>query len=352
MAFDAGSLSAEALLAIPGDEPERLFSNDAEELKKRFRKLAMRWHSDRCADPRADEVFAHLGTLRASAEQKIAAGSWQPPGLLQLRTLDGKAYDLRYGLKAPFELGMQYIGATHVTYVVEKQYADLFDAGMRTLKGFRFANDRMKDEMQRNLPQVKAQLETRDAHVVVLEKKPELMRLRDLLERSGGKVDPRHVAWVMSHLYNMACYLRWAGLAHNDLSLDTVFVSPQHHGGAVLGGWWYAAGFKNKLRALPTRSAQLAPSDVLRSHNADARVDLESIRAIGRELLGDPLGSGLASDKEVPQQLASWLRAPTSADALDDYRAFRDHVLPGSFGPRRFVTWDIDTTDLYKPRSI
>ena len=42
MAFDAGSLGAEALLAIPVDEPERIFSNNADELKKSFRKLAQR----------------------------------------------------------------------------------------------------------------------------------------------------------------------------------------------------------------------------------------------------------------------------------------------------------------------
>jgi hypothetical protein len=352
MTNDARRLSAEALLSIPADEPERIFPRSEDGIKKLFRELAGQWHPDRCADPRADAVFSHVKILRDEADKKYEDGSWTVPGVLALTATDGKAYELRYGVKFPFELGMTYIGQSHVTYVVDKQYADLFENGVRTLGNLPFASDTMKVEMARTLPVIKARLETTSALVLVVEKQPAFIRLRDLLDSVGGKFDPKHVAWTLSNLYNTACYLRWAGLTHNEFSIDTVFVSPQHHGGAVPGGWWYAAAKGSKLQALPTRSVELAPSDVLRSHIADARVDLELIRAIGRELLGDPSGSGLSWNKEVPKPLADWLRAPTSGDALTDYKCWRDHVLPGSFGPSRFVKWDINLSNLYRPRSM
>ncbi len=350
MTIDACSLSAEHLLAIPVTEPERLYPRDVASLEKTFRKLAMRWHPDRCADAKAAEVFAHIKTLHEVGERKLADGTWEVPNILSLTTTRGKMFELKYGRRSDFELGKVYISPNFVTYVVDKANADLFAQGVAVLKSLKFHNDKMREEMARNLPTIKAELETIDAHVLVLEKKPEQIRLRELLEQSGGKVDPKHVAWMLSNLYNMACYLRWSGLTHNDLSLDTVFVSPEHHGGAVLGGWWYAAAVGKPLLALPTRSAERAPSDVLRRQKADARVDLELIRAIGRELLGDPLGTGLSWSNEVPKALANWLRAPTSGDALADYKAYKDQVLPGSFGPRRFVKWDKPVINPYEPR--
>lgn len=349
---DARSLGAEAWLAIPVDEPERVFPHDKAEIKASFRQLAAQWHPDKCSDPRASSVFAHISLLREAADKKVTDGTWTKPNTLSLQTTDGKSYELRYGVKAPFELGMMYMASTHIAYVVDKQYADLFDNAVRSIGSLRYANDGMKAEMSRFLPTIKARLETPTSLVLVINKAPDYIRLRDVLAHEGGKFDSKHVAWTLSTLYNAACYLRYAGLTHNDFSLDTVFVSPQHHGGAVLGGWWYATPKGRKLAAMPTRSIELAPSDVLRSLQADARVDLELIRAIGRELLGDPLGSSLSWNKEVPKPLAAWLRGPTSGDALKDYKSYKDNVLPGSFGPRRFVKWDIDLSNLYKARSL
>jgi hypothetical protein len=42
--------------------------------------------------------------------------------------------------------------------------------------------------------------------VLVLEKPVGTIRLRDLIEHFGGRLDPRHVAWMMSELLNVAAY--------------------------------------------------------------------------------------------------------------------------------------------------
>jgi len=155
----------------------------------------------------------------------------------------------------------------------------------------------------------------------------------------------------MSSLYNTACYLNFAKIAHHDFSPSSIFVAPQQHTTALLGGWWYAAQMGSPLQAMPARTVDLTPDEILKSKKADGRVDLELIRATGRELLGDPNGSRLLGSKEVPQALADWLRLPTSGDALTDYRAFKDEVLPRSFGKRRYVEWNLAPSAIYQPRS-
>lgn len=345
-------LTREELLAIPADEPERLFPNSSEEIKQQFRQLAAKWHPDRCTDPKAADVFAHVKSLREEADRRVSAGSWTAPNSLNFKALDGREFNATYLHKAPFELGMMYVASSHVTYVVSKDYRDLYQNGVAAIKALKFANPDMEKEMRRVLPRIKAEFETKDACVLVLSKEPDQVRLSDVLANKGGRIDAKQTAWILSHLYNTACYLGWAKMTHNDMSPDTLFVSPQNHGGALLGGWWYATGAGHKLRALPTRTMELAPSDILRTLKADARVDLELIRATGRELLGDPRGSTLSWSKEVPKPLADWLRAPTSGPPLAEYRSYKDHVLPKSFGSRRFEKWDIKATDIYKPRSM
>lgn len=101
------------------------------------------------------------------------------------------------------------------------------------------------------------------------------------------------------------------------------------------------------MRAAPALTVQYAPLDVMTHRRGDHRTDLESIRALGRELLGDIAGSRLARDKAAPPPMIDWLRLPASTCALDDYQTWQRRVLPASFGERRFIELDLTRQDLY-----
>src|SRR5580692_9643291 len=88
-------IEAEALLGIAKDEPERLFTGNADDLKTEYRYLARRWHPDLNKTEKARDVFEHLQTLHIRAEEKIAAGTWQIPGELTLHALDGHVKQLK-----------------------------------------------------------------------------------------------------------------------------------------------------------------------------------------------------------------------------------------------------------------
>src|SRR5262249_17943265 len=146
-----------------------------------------------------------------------------------------------------------------------------------------------------------------------------------------------------SSLLNLACYLDYAGLTHNAIGLDSVFVAPEAHRVALLGGWWYAAGRDERLRALPAHAAALAPPDMLSARRADIRLDLALIRGLRRTLLGDEMR--LARGGIAPRAMVDWLRGAASDAALRDYELWGS-VLEASFGARRFVKLGVTASDI------
>ncbi len=338
------ALTGDELLAIPLDQPERLFTRTG--LRDEYRALAKRWHPDIAGIP-SDAVFAHVTALYERAEQKLAAGSWDGPGRLELVATDGIRYRFRYRSLRPFELGQMLIADSVIAYLVDPSQRDLFDRAAAMIAGFRFADATMRVEMSPCLPEIAACFETGDGRhlVLVVRKNADLLPLGDALAHFGGKLPPRHVAWILSSLFNLACWLDWTGLSHNAIAADTVFLSPRRHHCALLGGWWYAARTGSKLAALPDWSAAALPPSVLGAGRADPRIDGTLLRLLARELLGSAIGSRLAADPAIPAPLAAWLRLAAEGDAVADYAAWRA-VLQASFGPRRFVPLRLTVDDL------
>lgn len=350
MRTDFATLSAGALLAMPEDLPERLFAGSLADVKQAYRLLAMKWHPDRSADPDALAVFQHIRRLYEKAQQRIGLGDWPGRGSLRLDAIGGKTYEINYLRRHRFELGTLYLAGSVAAFVVERDHADLVGHAERMIRGLRFDDDRMRAQVAGLLPAwpFAGAFETADAYVIVMRKTPGLLLLRDVLEHSHGRLDPRHVAWIVSSLSNLCCYFRHAGFTHNALSPDTCFISPAQHSVAVLGGWWYAAPIGEPMAAAPAATLEWAPYDVLLSKRADIRTDLEGVRAIGRALLGDIAGSRLARESGAPPAMIDWLRLPASGDPIDEYRTWRSRVLHDSFGARRFAELPLTQSDIYR----
>ena len=349
MSTDFATLSAAALLAIPEDRPERLFKGGFDDVKKTYRLLAMKWHPDRSHDPSARAVFQHIGRMVEKAEEKIALGDWPGRGSLQLTAVDGKAYEINYLRRHRFELGSMYVANAVVAFEVDRAHADLVGHAERAIKGFSYADDRMRGQITRHLPAFPfaGAFQTAAAYVIVMRKTPDLLLLRDVLDHFGGRLDPRHVAWVLSSLLNLCCYFQYAGITHNALSPDTCFMSPLDHGVAILGGWWYAARSGERMVAAPASTLEWAPHDLLATRQADIRTDLELVRAIGRELLGDITGTRLGRESSAKQAMINWLRLPASDNPIEEYRTWRSQVLHDSFGARRFAELPLTQSDIY-----
>ncbi|KVP96797.1 hypothetical protein WJ97_13025 [Burkholderia ubonensis] len=341
------NLKAADILAIPEDAPERLFSS-AEHAKKEARVLFMAWHPDRCSHPLAGEVFQVLSKLDKAADLKIANGTWETPGLLRITSTRGSQFELRYARKTALEVGTMYVGRTVVAFDIPTDNLDLLANAERQLATLSYANDAMRREFARYFPAVERKVDTPTGAVLLLKKDPGVLLLEDVLNHYKGKMPARHVAWVISRLLNIACYLEMQGkVSHNAIGPDTVFISPAEHTAHLFGGWWFAAGLGTPLKAASQRMMRCAPPDVLQKKVGDSRTDMEMIQALGRELLGDATGVRLAKDSAVPPALVDWLQLSTHQSAVATYRDWQERVLVEAFGPRKFVHMDVTHDMLY-----
>ncbi|MGE0251122.1 MAG: hypothetical protein AB7G80_07590 [Dongiaceae bacterium] len=340
----------DTILAIPADMPSGLFdATDEEGIKAKYRDLCRVWHplADH-GDADAAKVFAHISTLYKLAKARLGI-SVTAPGAETLRiAATGKVYNIKYRRRHVTDTGFLYTGDQLVTYHFTPDNEDLAKAARKNIAKFSYANAAMEKECARYLPKMKAFLETKDGAYLIIEKTPDLILLRDVLDYCKGKMDPRHAAWVINSLLNLGCYLSWAGMTHNAISLDSYFISPRHHSGALLGGWEFAAPIGAKLAALPHRSQMIASSASGDVFTADPKLDQKLIRALGRELMGDPSGIILRSDKHVPHALAHWLCEGAAHEAaVKVYKKFDASVLKAAFGPKKFVKWEAGAKEIY-----
>jgi hypothetical protein len=347
---DKIKLTADEILAMPEKSPEKLFSGVLEIAKTEYHTLCRRWHPDYNRDANATAVFQHVNNLYQTAQHLIETDGWRGAGVLELpAAASGRgliARRMRYFKRADFELGEMYIGDMEIAFTVKREYADLFENARRRIASFKFANPAMQKEMHRNLPDNAEYFATAERLIMVLPKAADMILLADLLEHLGGAIDARHVAWIGSSLQNLACYFEYVGIVHHDISPQTVLVSPEHHSVMLLGGWWYANFVGGKINALPNRTINVAPADVLRNKRADIRVDLELIRQIGRELLGEKGSMPIKTNERIPAAMARWFNGATSGSAVADYQLWRN-MLEMDFGKPRFCRLDVEPSAIY-----
>ncbi len=335
---------------LRASQPGAIFTGiDERTLSNEFRALAKRWHPDINRTPDAALVMAQLKKLYDAGCEMLQRGTWEIPGVVRLADKKAnKEYRIHYLASRAFELGVMYISHSLVAYVLDPQHRDLFDNadGLLTI-GFRYASPGMEGEVSRYLPRLMKAFETEDGRLcMVINKTPDLLLLQDVLAYYKGQIPDRHAAWIQSTLHNLVCYLEYAGLTHNDISPDTYFISPLHHCGALLGGWWYATETGNRIRKLNARSYRLLPPDIKAGRIADHRLDFELVRATGREMLGDITGVKLEAMHVAPKAMVDWLRFVSTGSAIEDYERWGD-VLRDSFGPRRYVEMELTADKLY-----
>lgn len=345
------SLDREALMAIPPTHPARLFSGpDAVEVEGR--ELMKRWHPDVAGGD--EDVFKHIGLLLAAAKRQRDLGAWDEPGLKRLLGIDGKRYNIRYVREFDVGLGYGYIGQGIVAYIFRRGGLGTAET-KRTIDAFRFPNSVFEAGLRPKLPKIKAMFETADSEVLVIEKPEASYRLRDLIDHCGGKLEPRIMAWVMSQIMDLTCWLQFSNMTHNDISPDSIFVLPDGPSGTrsghtahLIGGWWFAVPAGERMRAIQTnRTVQNLSSDVVHSKRASLRTDLGLARLTGREMLGDATGGRMATDTALPRPLVDWLRLASDGDARADYREWEERILPSSFGARRHTRLEITFGDIY-----
>lgn len=337
--------SAAAILSIPIDRPETLFRGKVG-LRSQFLALLKTWHPDVNKDVDAGKVAAHIQALYKAAQVKAESGIWVTPNLLEVPGLDGRIRKLHYRVRHAFELGEMYIGDGIVTYAIDRVHEKLVLRGLKNIGTIRYPDESFKKSLEPLFPKVEHYFESKDHYFVCMRKQKDEILLSDLIDYLGGTIDPKHVAWIMSCLFNLSCFLWVNHMTINGIDTKSVFVSPSKHSLSILGGWWYSAEVDKELIALPPSTHRLASRRMLIDKVASMQFDLESIRALGRTALGDPIGNSLRMCKTIPKPMATFLLLPSTHKPVQEYESWTK-VLLDSFGPRKFIELKVSIDDVY-----
>ena len=327
----------------------KLFSNNLDEAKVAYRELAKQLHPDVNKEADANTAFAHVTHLYESAIADIGSGTYVIEGQIALHGIDGKVRTIRYIKHHLCEFGELFYGRSVITYIYRPEYKNLWERSIKNIQGKRFPSKKIEDDIGRYLPKIREHFVCQDGSaVLVLEKTEDVILLKDLPEVEAKNLDPRHVAWIISSLYNILCYLQWANLTHNALSTDNLWISPKFHAVCLYGGWHYVTPSNESLKFIPPRTFKYGARDVINSKTASNRMDLFLVKTLGRELLGDISGMSLATNAKLPKPLVSYLsNFFIDDDAVKAYKNWTDKVLKDSFGPRKFTELPLDLDTFY-----
>lgn len=341
-------MNAEKILSITkcGD----LFPYGEDNVKIRYKELAKEWHPDMNPDPRSADVFAKITELYNRALLLLADEQWEKTDYILISKKTGRKIALNYDTCFDFELGTCYVTKTKVVYKLKADKEKYYNNAVFRIHGLTYKDRTMEQNFSRILPKLYDCFETKqNEYVIVLEKPEDVYPLKTVLDYFSGKMDDRHVAWIMSRLCNLTCYLKFNGLVHNGIHISNCFLSPKEHAVYLLGGWWYTTKEEEKMIGISKDIFQLLSISAKADKKSETLTDLESVKLLGRQLLGEANCRKLSLDASVPEPFRAFLINASGENPYEEFSRW-DHVLKASYGERRFVTMKIE--DVYRKKGV
>lgn len=316
-----------------------LFPNDHTKIVTKYKMMCKKVHPDVCGDPRAADAFARLTALYNQAIEANEKGIWEKPNYKEFKTTGGKTLQISYQYHCVFELGEYYVCKRNIIYAFDFSKKKYYNNYIKNIKNFHFANAGMEKMFKPILPQLVAEYDTEDnKHIIVLSKTEDVYPLRCVMDNFyKGNIPDTHLAWIMSRLMNLCCFLKYSGQVLNGLTIDNLFVSLQYHTILLEGGWWYAVDEDKDMIGTTKDIFNIMPPKVKANKVASSVTDVESVKAFGRKYLAD----------SAPQAFKDFLNSGSQSDSMKEMAKW-DEALEKSYGKRRFIKIEATENDIYK----
>jgi hypothetical protein len=336
--------TAAEILKMSAAQATILFPGNEREIKKRFHSLAMTWHPDRSSDPKSEDVLQKLVELKEIA---LKGGVKAPTLETLLKTADGKTFRLKFLKESITESGRTFIGAKTVSFLHGADLSDIGRAEKARVENLKFANDAMRKQMEILLPRASKSDALEDGgHLTVMKRPGGSILLKDLIDHHGGQIPVKHVAWIVSGMMNIVCYMEWAGFVHGAIGPETLMIQPERHSVHLLGGWGFATRIGERPTALPGRTTEVYPRIAVKGQMATPEIDTTLVRSVALDCLGKTHGGQLLTEGTVPKPFANWISLSPASRAMADYEAWMT-ALVESFGPRRFEKMSCTAAEIY-----
>lgn len=327
---------------LPGD----LFPCDEKAAKQKYRDLSRTYHPDSNKSADADSVFQKITELYHAACDDIKAGVWHKKNFIRLITEDGRKLDISFKHHGVFEIGEYYVCNKVVVYVINKGCDKYYDNALLRIKSLTFESGKM-EEMRNFFPTVHSSKKLNDGRLcMVLNKAEDMYPLRCILNAYNGKIPDKHVAWIINRLSNLACYLQYSNLVSNGFNVENVFISPTKHAACLMGGWWYTVPKGAKMIGTTKQIFNVMPVTIKTSKVAANPTDLEAIKLIGREILGEPNQRKLQLIKDIPAPIVKFMVDGAGKCAYDEFGKYHE-LLDKAYGQRKFIKMELTDKQIY-----
>lgn len=332
---------------LKAEKPGDIFTNDSKKIRTEYRNLVKKYHPDACKRADADDILQKLTELYNEGCRAIEENTWEKSNFVRISKAGSGAVEITFQTVKTFELGTAYVCNTHVIYLFDKGKKKYGENMVKRIKGLKYRDSEMEKVFKRCMPAIHTTFDTSDGrYCVVLNKTEDVFPLSDVLSYLGGKMDPRHIAWCMSRLHNLSCFLKYNRTVLNGFTVDNCFVSPKYHSICLFGGWWYAAGEKESMTGTAKEIFDVMPVTSKTSKTAEYTTDLESIKLIGRKLAGNANSRILKAEGSIPAQILDFITEGSGKDPVKEFQKW-DRALNGAYGTRKFVPLNITKKNLY-----
>lgn len=318
-----------------------LFPYGEDEVKSKYKELVKEWHPDTNSNPDALNVFTKITELYDRASELLENGQWEKTNYILISKDNGKKIVLNYDTYFDFELGTCYVTKTKIVYILGEDKEKYYNNAIQRINSIRYKDKKMEDDLSRFFPKIYQTFKTTSGEYVIVFDKPEgVYPLKNVFEYFGEKIDDRHVAWIISRLCNLTCYLKFNGLVHNGININNCFVSPKDHSILLIGGWWYTTKEDERMIGTTKDIFSIMSVSSKESKKSSSLTDLESVKLLGRQLLGETNCRKLSLDNSIPKPFIIFLTGGSCNNSYEEFTKW-DKALEDSYGKRKFINMEI-----------
>ena len=318
-----------------------LFPYGEDNVKAKYKELVKEWHPDINNNPDALNVFTKITELYDRALELLEKREWEKTNYLLISKNTGKKITLNYDTYFDFELGTCYVTKTKIVYILGNDKEKYYNNAIRRINSLRYKDNKMKDDLSRFFPKIYQTFKTANGeYVIVFDKSEDVYPLKNVFEYFGERIDDRHVAWIISRLCNLTCYLKFNGLVHNGININNCFVSPKDHSILLIGGWWYTTEEAESMIGTTKDIFSIMSVSSKGSKKSSSLTDLESVKLLGRQLLGETNCRKLSLDSSIPKPFINFLIGGSGNNPYEEFIKW-DKALEDSYGKRKFINMEI-----------
>lgn len=321
-----------------------IFINNKDSINKDYKKIMKIIHPDlNNGEEEFVKATQKLTELHEKAINLIENGEWDEKNICYFNLINGKKIKIKYLREVFFELGKSYIGKNSIFYFIENKNSKFF----RKYRPENILNAGNLDKRLKNIqsfmtniiPQTIKTYSCQDGYLVIQKRKNGEIPLSLIKEYYNNKIPSEHVAWIMTRLLNIECYMMATGYLYNGFDINNIYIIPETHEVILHGGFWYSTTINDRLVGVSKFVYDNMTEDSKKEGISNAENEFNCIKSIGRDLIG--LRSKVSRVK-CPKPFVEYLFS-----SIKDYNQYSiikewENVLTNSFGERKFVKMNIN----------